>query len=298
MWSPDGRRLAFTFEERSLERRAAVYVADLDQGTFQALTDTDAYYSPRTWLSDQELLVYVERDHQPSLAALAVDGSGLRPLFDLTIWDAVSWSPARQQFVVTDRQVKEMTNLGGQPYLALAQNQLHLVDAVGTYLRPLTHDASAKFQPVWSPDGQRIAFLVVTDDPLALQVMQVDGSVLQPLADVQGETEFAWSPDSQRIVYIGADDERFGPAVYVVEADGTQRRKIAGLNPGDESTIIRPGNAVWSPDGKALAFPSFVGPGFHLYRVDPAGVLVRCLTRHYRQFVVVHDLAWGPRLRG
>ncbi len=295
VWSPNGRRLAFTAERPSLGRHAAVYVADMDTDSVRALTDDVAYNRAAAWLSDRQLALYVERDQQRSFSALAVDGGSLRSLLDLNIYGYdPSWSPTRQKFVVTDRNEQAVTTENGASHAFLGNNQLHLVDADGTYMRRLTNDTSPKIQPAWAPNGQQIAFIAVIDSRAALYVVQADGSAMQHIgSDVEVESTFAWSPDSRHIVYVGDDHDDYGAAVYVAQADGTQRRKIARLNPGDGSGEIRPSNAVWSPDSWALVYSSFVDERFQIYQTDVDGSNLRCLTQSDPPFAHVYGLAWG-----
>lgn len=105
--------------------------------------------------------------------------------------------------------------------------------------------------PSWSPDGR----LVVSGDPDGssytgddagpdLVVLDAAGTTRRNLTKTTDvfELEPAWSPDGSEIAYaVGAP---FGPgeSVWVVDADGTDARRLgAGTQP------------AWSPDGRRLA---------------------------------------------
>ncbi len=104
---------------------------------------------------------------------------------------------------------------------------------------------------VWSPDSSKIAFVALTDDYLyALYVLGTDGTDLQELmlinpGDESGEIRPAapaWSPDGDRLA-ISSYAEPEGPAVFVLNADGSQRRQIFAA-PGIGSMVY---DLAWRP---------------------------------------------------
>ena len=104
-----------------------------------------------------------------------------------------------------------------------------MADADGSNARRLT----AGWKPVWSPDGDRIAY---SDG--GIWTMDADGGNPRLLAEAGADA--AWSPDGRRIVYYESGPDR---GVWVADADGGDRRWLVG------------GTApVWSPDGKRIAY--------------------------------------------
>jgi Tol biopolymer transport system component len=87
-------------------------------------------------------------------------------------------------------------------------------------------------------------------------VITVDGSQLERLA--AGGQCGAWSPDGTRIVYVALFQ-----GLYVVNADGTGKRSIAG--PGAGCPV------VWSPDGSAIAYAAGHPDGTTDVTVVPSG---------------------------
>src|SRR5207253_10819153 len=58
-------------------------------------------------------------------------------------------------------------------------------------------------QPVWSPDGKRIAMTIVhNEEDWSLEVLDVSTGKLTRLTD--DGTSPAWSPDGKQIVYTGS----------------------------------------------------------------------------------------------
>ena len=110
--------------------------------------------------------------------------------------------------------------------------------------------------PSWSPDGQRVAFLLRLRGgeagrpelhPYAVHVVSADGSDQRVLArNSLGWSPPTWSPDGRTLAYPNVRGD-----VQVVNADGSGRRRLArnGWSP------------TWSPAGGRLAFLSIPSSG-------------------------------------
>lgn len=110
---------------------------------------------------------------------------------------------------------------------------LWVINADGSNPRRVARNAASS-DPVWSPDGRRIAYRRF--DPLAensdLYVVNDDGSGLRRLThDAASVAErahlarwFAWSPDGRTIAFLREGE------VYIVKADGRGERRLTHLN--------------------------------------------------------------------
>ena len=93
------------------------------------------------------------------------------------------------------------------------------MDADGSNPTNLTQDASDDWYPVWSPDGQRIAFMSERDGNRDIYVIAADGSNPTNLTqDASFDGYPAWSPDGQRIAFLSQRDGNRD--IYVIAADG------------------------------------------------------------------------------
>ena len=133
--------------------------------------------------------------------------------------------------------------------------------------------------PVWSPDGQRIAFLSRRDGNKELYVVSADGSGQRRLTrDARYPATPAWSPDGRKIAFESGRDGTTG--VYVVNADGSGQRRLA-----------RNGDApAWSPDGRTIAFFSDA----KIYLMNADGSEHRPLTKPADGRGGRRSLAWSP----
>jgi Tol biopolymer transport system component len=81
--------------------------------------------------------------------------------------------------------------------------------------------------PVWSPDGQMIAFGLLDPSSFSarVHVMSVDGSRATALTAAGETSEYpCWSPDGERIAFQTYRDGNF--EIYVMKSDGTGLRRL------------------------------------------------------------------------
>lgn len=148
---------------------------------------------------------------------------------------------------------------------------IYSVDPVFGNLLRLTNDPTDDYQPAYSRDGSKIAFVSMRDGNAEIYTMRADGSSLRRLTRHSDPDLFpAWSPDGTRIVFASSRDGG-GMRLFVIDADGANLRELGGGAEAQQPT--------WSPDGSRIAYVAGVGGGsFDLFVMNADGTAITRLT--------------------
>jgi Tol biopolymer transport system component len=151
---------------------------------------------------------------------------------------------------------------------------LYVMNADGSGQQMLTSDPDWDGGPTWSPDGRALAFTSVAD----IYVINADGSERRRLARDARPGELAWSPLGNKIAFVRDRDGDL--EIYIMNPDGSGQRRLT-------RNTVRDSHAVWSPDGRKIAFES----NWQVWVMNADGSRQRRLTLNgARNFAP----AWSP----
>src|SRR5687767_4295530 len=127
------------------------------------------------------------------------------------------------------------------------------------------------------PSDPQIVFASGTVGPQArnteLFIRSPDKTITQLTKTRWYEGSPSWSPDRSKIVYVSA---RNGDAdIYVMNADGTGQRRLAGSRKGPQDQY-----PAWSPDGELITFASNRNGEEDIYVMRADGTGLRQLTKN------------------
>ena len=126
------------------------------------------------------------------------------------------------------------------------------MDADGGNRERLTENHSNEWDPVWSPDGRRIAFSSDKNgefEKFAIYVMGAGGGNEQRLTNHRVfDSSPSWSPNGERIVF--RSDRDGNSEVYVMDADGSNLQNLSRTPHSDGSPAWLNAPFAVSPAGK------------------------------------------------
>lgn len=182
------------------------------------------------------------------LYLINADGAGLRRLTRNADLGDPAWAPDGTKLVFVARV--ERGGAACRP-AGRCHEEIYVINADGTGLRRLTRNAVFDGNPVWSPDGRRIAFVRDRDrQTVNIYVMNADGSDqrrLTPNLRRRPWIELAWSPDWKKIAFVASGGHRGAADIFVMNADGSGLRNVT-------NTVTTSFDFAWSPDGRRIAY--------------------------------------------
>ena len=241
-WSPDGAKIAFASDrsERGLPGRSQALESNIAEGRLVP----PPTIPPELWVMNAE-----GADKTRLTFNQAFDGN--------PTWSSDGTRLAFQ----SDRD---------------GDHEIYVMNVDGTGLAQLTDNDGVDAFPAWSPDGRQIAFSsnrarTEFASDLALDydiyVMDPDGNAQVDLNDVAqlNFTRPTWSPDSRYIAFDGRDTLITGTSargprgineIYLtdLETPDSSFFPVTTNRTSDPDLFLGP--AVWSPDGRYLAFLS------------------------------------------
>jgi Tol biopolymer transport system component/predicted Ser/Thr protein kinase len=253
VWHPDGRRIIYSSKRGDTFR---VMVVDLDSRTKTQVTVEDTDYS-----------------------VLDIDRGGTRVLCLGSKEEADIWKVE----VLTRKELQVTAEVGVEVWpdvspdgLALAFQSKDETGGVGKILssKIMTKQLAARgqlsqiaddgYDPRWSPDGKRIAFLRGQGEQRNIWIVNAaggderqltkDGVVMAGISFLPynrfESNVFSWAANGRAIAYISENAGRTN--VWIVSPDGSGERQVSE----NQDSEIRYHNPIWSPDMKYIAVVS------------------------------------------
>jgi len=260
-WSPDGKRLAFSYHPDNSEqytyRLFVLSLESLEGATVNSDCDSvlRPAFSPRgdylAWACIKlkvAVSIYLQRISNGTITQLVkgLDGIG-----------GLAWSGDGRRIVYSD------SFTGGNLWEVALDRPDHPLKL------PFGHDV---VDIAVSPAGKKLCFgqQHINGNIWRVDLSQPQAPAQKVVASSRKETAGKYSPDGTQITF---QSNRSGnDEIWISDSDGSNAVQLSSF--GNSGT----GTPRWSPDGKLIAFDSRVGGESSIYLVDPHGGIPKKLN--------------------
>jgi len=176
--------------------------------------------------------------------------------------------------------------------------EIYVMNPDGTNQTRLTNNSIVDDHAMWSPDGQKLAFVSQREaGGFAIFQMNMDGTnrvEITPLSNFVNVTPWgvvgfsmSWSPDGRKIAF----QDPYYNDIWVVDVETHARQNLT--NDGGGQIRFFDYHPAWSPDGSMILFssPRDVDPCTTLYTINPDGTNRRLLSRDH---CPAYSPSWSP----
>jgi uncharacterized repeat protein (TIGR01451 family) len=157
------------------------------------------------------------------------------------------------------------------------------IDADGSNLVNVSNQGDGDLDPVWSPDGTKIAWVHFYSGKGEILVANANGSAQTNVSNSDKDDRAPdWAPDGSKIAFASYRDDRW--EVYTVNPDGSGLKKIT-------DNLCQSHDPVWSPDGTKIAYVCGLDQWAEVYVSNADGSNTVRLTDNE---VPDEALSWAP----
>ena len=125
--------------------------------------------------------------------------------------------------------------------------------AIAPKVRPFTTLRGGEYEPVFSPDGRRVAFTWngEAQDNYDIYVAELSGGRPRRVTNKPGgEASPCWSPDGKQLAYLSSSEGRRDAAIFVTDLESGSERRVSSTK---LFGALHDRHLDWSSDGQWLA---------------------------------------------
>jgi Tol biopolymer transport system component len=227
-WSPDGRRISFV---SSRGGNFDLYAMDADGRNVTRVTDHPANDFDPIWMPDGQSLIFSsERDSRSDLYRVWLADRRVDRLTRHFVGRAImpNVSPDGKLVAFAAQTLQR---------LQFWDYQVHVLDLATGRTRALDNSGGACW-PSWSPDGRRLANVLLAREPSTIQIRNADGGAAREIAADPKRWAYYpdWSKDGQWIAFSVSPQHHQGEDwdLAIIPADGSRPAQKLTTGPGND----------------------------------------------------------------
>jgi len=253
-----GKLIAYSSD--SEQNSDEIYVSNWDGQNKQNITNHPASDLNPIWSPDGKDIAFQSNRNSPltvscngasdecmyELFVINPDGSGLRQITKGWTFHP-TWSPDGKRIAFLGAFKSDLSPNPSDPFLY----DIFVVNSDGSNVHNLTNSPGYYGEPLWSPNGKRIAFHSgeLATYPKSINIINSDGISLSAFSDLQ-EYEMVWASDGNFLLFASQSNNSNGNDIYRLKTDLSGIEQLT-FTPDYHKDMI-----TLSPDGKWLAYHS------------------------------------------
>ena len=269
-FSPDGNQIAYVRGEegttyfniwKPIWGHTSIYTKLIGAGTELRLTKGEGTYSHPAWSPDGKYIAFARNSPGASgYFVVSALGGPERRIADLVEAPCagLTWTPNGESLVISERSERRRTS----PLIMLSRET-----GARRIITTTPAENVADIDPIYSPDGQWLAFIRVSDPDSAIYLLPTNGGPLRRLVGQDWIEHLAWTPDSREIVFSAGCKYshlwrvalRGGAPVAITPEDQSARMPAIARDPARLAYVLAAQRVnLWSID---LAGPDLAKAG-------------------------------------
>ncbi len=282
-WSKDGNDITYVQTINGRNELKRLYMSSGEVASLSGLAE-DVFPFQATWLDERTYLYSADgqirrrelEDTRLKVVKFRAEVELERPEYERKVYDFQS---ADQENVLGI--LGPALSPDGATIAFTALGDLWLWQRAGGTLQ-LTNDAFMDLDPVWSPDGTKLAFVSDRGGKMEIWIHKLDDGSFERAAELPAEANLpSWSPDGKQMAFhqsLGGNG--LGPTIV----------SVLDLASGNVRAVHRPlwgpSRPSWSPDGRTLAV-SAIAPASSRFRAGTSRILMISLSGQQERWVSI-----------